>query len=227
MIFEKNGTRDKARDVCLRVLKESNKSRFDSYSVRNSVLIISHITFRDCRAHIFPDNLSGIMEIAVFVEISHLESPVYFYFIFMVNVKLNWRDVILSTPGLHGSGHIWTDDFFLPVQPVYTVPFKFFYRLQYRLHVKSKKTCTVPRFSCKRKVDSCKFCPFKNFSGPVLTGSQRGHFILFCIQLFRERLSEKVHATIQKGIVGGFEFTFLQRNLKEWHLRPWTYVCEC
>ena len=58
-------------------------------------------------------------------------------------------------------------------------------------------------------------------------GSQRGHFILFCIQLFRERLSEKVHATIPKGIVGGFEFTFLQRNLKEWHLRPWTCVREC
>ena len=47
------------------------------------------------------------------------------------------------------------------------------------------------------------------------------------IQLFRERLSKKVHATIPKGIVGGFEFTVLQRNLKEWHERPWTYVCEC
>ena len=35
------------------------------------------------------------------------------------------------------------------------------------------------------------------------------------IQLFRKRLSEKVHATIPKGIVGGFEFTVLQRNLKE------------
>ena len=35
------------------------------------------------------------------------------------------------------------------------------------------------------------------------------------LQLFRERLSEKVHATIPKGIVGGFEFTVLQRNLKE------------
>ena len=45
-------------DVCLRVLNESNKSRFDSYSVRNSVLIISHITFRDCRVHSFFDNLS-------------------------------------------------------------------------------------------------------------------------------------------------------------------------
>ena len=38
--------------------------------------------------------------------------------------------------------------------------------------------------------------------------------------LFRERLSEKVHATIPKGIVGSFEFTFVQRNLKEWHERP-------
>ena len=35
------------------------------------------------------------------------------------------------------------------------------------------------------------------------------------IQLFREMLSEKVHATSPKGIVGGFEFTVLQRNLKE------------
>ena len=47
------------------------------------------------------------------------------------------------------------------------------------------------------------------------------------IQLFRKRLSEKVHATIPKGIVGGFEFTLLLRNLKERHERPWTYVCEC
>ena len=47
-----------AVDICLRVLKESNKSRFDSYSVRNSVLIISHITFRDCRVHMFSANLS-------------------------------------------------------------------------------------------------------------------------------------------------------------------------
>ena len=45
-------------DICLRVLKESNKSRFDSYSVRNSALIISHVTFRDCRLHIFSDNFS-------------------------------------------------------------------------------------------------------------------------------------------------------------------------
>ena len=41
-----------------------------------------------------------------------------------------------------------------------------------------------------------------------------------CIQLFRERWSEKVYATIRKGAVGGFEFIALQRNLKEWHERP-------
>ena len=34
------------------------------------------------------------------------------------------------------------------------------------------------------------------------------------IQLFREKLSEKVHATILKGIVGGFVSPVLQRILK-------------
>ena len=42
-----------AMDVCLRLLKESNKSRFDSYCVRNNALIIYHITFRDYYVHIF------------------------------------------------------------------------------------------------------------------------------------------------------------------------------
>ena len=45
-------------DENLPLLKESNKSRFDSYSVRNNVLIISHITFRVCHVHIFSDILS-------------------------------------------------------------------------------------------------------------------------------------------------------------------------
>ena len=40
-------------------------------------------------------------------------------------------------------------------------------------------------------------------------------------------MSKKVHATVPKGIVGGFEFLVLQRNLKEWHKRPWTNVPEC
>ena len=44
--------------MCLRVVRESSKSIFDSYSVGNSVLLISHITFRDCQVHIFSDNLS-------------------------------------------------------------------------------------------------------------------------------------------------------------------------
>ena len=45
-------------DICLPVLKESNKSRFDSNSVKNSGFNISHITLRDCRMHIFSGNLS-------------------------------------------------------------------------------------------------------------------------------------------------------------------------
>ena len=51
--------------------------------------------------------------------------------------------------------------------------------------------------------------------------------LYYRIQLFQERLSEKVHATIPKGIVGDFEFTVFQRSFKEWHERPWKYVCEC
>ena len=53
-------------DIRLRVLKESNKSRFDSYiySVRKSVLIISDITLGDCRLHIFPTTFIGIFSSA-------------------------------------------------------------------------------------------------------------------------------------------------------------------
>ena len=50
-----------AMDICLQLLKERNNRRFSSYSVRNRlliILIISHITFRDCRIHIFSINLS-------------------------------------------------------------------------------------------------------------------------------------------------------------------------
>ena len=52
-----------AADVCLRVLKKSNKRSFDSHSVRNSVLIISHITFRDCHGTSLP---TTFLEIAVY-----------------------------------------------------------------------------------------------------------------------------------------------------------------
>ena len=43
----------------------------------------------------------------------------------------------------------------------------------------------------------------------------------------RNIVGKNVHATIPKGIVGGFEFTVFQRNLKEWQERPWIHVCEC
>ena len=55
----------KAKEMCFRVLKASNKSRFDSYSCQEQ--IISHISFRDCREHIFSDNLSRNIEIAVYI----------------------------------------------------------------------------------------------------------------------------------------------------------------
>ena len=63
-----------AMDIRLRVLKESNKSRFDSYSVRNSELILSHITFRDCRVHIFSDDLSQNSCIRFHNPLSYLEA---------------------------------------------------------------------------------------------------------------------------------------------------------
>ena len=48
-------------DICLGVLKESDKSRFDSHNRVKSVLIIFHIThntFRDCRVQFFPQPFS-------------------------------------------------------------------------------------------------------------------------------------------------------------------------
>ena len=57
-------------DVCLRELKESG---FDSYSVRNSVLIISNITFRIVACTFFP---TSFLEIAVYYELTMACSPV-------------------------------------------------------------------------------------------------------------------------------------------------------
>ena len=59
---------------------------------------------------------------------------------------------------------------------------------------------------------------YANVINPIQTGLFGPS--AYYIQPFRGRLSEKVHATIPKGIVGGFEFTVFQRNLKEWHERP-------
>ena len=43
--------------TCLRVLKESNKRMFHSYTARNSVLTISQIILRDCCVRISSDKL--------------------------------------------------------------------------------------------------------------------------------------------------------------------------
>ena len=48
----------KAMKMCLPVLTEATKVGSTATVARNSVSIISHITFRDCRVHIFSDNLS-------------------------------------------------------------------------------------------------------------------------------------------------------------------------
>ena len=42
---------------------------------------------------------------------------------------------------------------------------------------------------------------------------------------FEKGCRKKMHATIQKGIVGGFDCTVFQSNLNKWYERPRTYVC--
>ena len=42
----------------------------------------------------------------------------------------------------------------------------------------------------------------------------------------RKVVGKGVRDNPDTAIVVGFEFTVLQRNLKEWLERPWTYVCE-
>ena len=49
-------------DICLRVLKKSNKSRFDGYSVRKNVLIISLLPFGIAACIFF---LTAFLEIPV------------------------------------------------------------------------------------------------------------------------------------------------------------------
>ena len=90
--FRKNDTRD--HRLCFPVLKRSSKSRFNSYGVRNSVLIISHITFRDCCVHFFSDNLSrnrciqnmDPWSMDLFVDPVLAGLPLLFFFCFFVQV---------------------------------------------------------------------------------------------------------------------------------------------
>ena len=71
-------------------------------------------------------------------------------------------------------------------------------------------TFRIQPVAVKKNLGSC------SISFLVHPGRSPG-MLLLClsasrIQLFRKRLSEKVHATIPKGIVGGFECSVLQRN---------------
>ena len=64
-------------------------------------------------------------------------------------------------------------------------------------------------------------CP-PSFKRKVNRGKGLSPFLCFCFvclfvcfyQLFRERLTERVHATIPKGIVGGFEFSVDPKKLE-------------
>ena len=58
-------------DICLRVLKESNKSRFDGYRVRNSVLIM--LPFGIVACTFFP---TTFLEIVVY---ENLYKPIFYH----------------------------------------------------------------------------------------------------------------------------------------------------
>ena len=85
------------------------------------------------------------------------------------------------------------------------------------LHNKSRRLNTMKSFLAFKVISTWIFVYFqKGFTMKLSQNNQLPTAILFCfIQLFRERLSQKGHATIPKGLVGGFEFTVLQRSLKE------------
>ena len=80
-----------AMGVCLRVLKESNKSRFDSYSVRNIVLIISHITFQGLsRAHFFQQPFSKQLYTGIPLSVdTRLERRLYSAIISIINIFID------------------------------------------------------------------------------------------------------------------------------------------
>ena len=86
-------------DICLRLLKESKKSRLDSYSVRNSVLMISHITFRNCRVHFFSDNLSRSSCIRIGTKLEGWTGQKVFYCL----IEWSWIVIIVSiNENMHG-----------------------------------------------------------------------------------------------------------------------------
>ena len=48
----------------------------------------------------------------------------------------------------------------------------------------------------------------------------RNNLGLLHTAISRKVVGKNVHATMAKGIVGGFELTVFQKNFKEWHKGP-------
>ena len=89
----------------LRVLKESNTSRFDSYSVKNSELIASHITFRDCRVHIFSDNLPRNSRILYYTTPHYTMIMMMMTMMMMMMMMMIIIIIIISSQGFLPTGY--------------------------------------------------------------------------------------------------------------------------
>ena len=93
-------------DICLRVLKESSKFRLGGCSVSD----ISHITFRDCRVHIFSDNPSR--NSCIHQKTSCISYERYYnilkHLIFKVWISANFKHLLLLARKLKEP---WWDDF--------------------------------------------------------------------------------------------------------------------
>ena len=95
-------------------------------------------------------------------------------------------------------------------------------------------TRKLARLSCGISGDGRSFYDFiwvlsQLFKGSITRYTMHAQWKneLISFTAISRKVVAKVNATIPKIIVGGFEFTLRQRNLKEWHARRWTYACEC
>ena len=66
------------------------------YRVRNNVLIISYITFRDCRVHIFADNLSTMQTSLDKLDMFSNLTSLFFAVSINIPLKINCRGSILT-----------------------------------------------------------------------------------------------------------------------------------
>ena len=95
-------------------------------------------------------------------------------------------------------------------------------------HVTRRKRRVVKTITSRYSI------PPVNPSAPTKDGTVASRYCVFhfldpwyWLQLFRENAVGNSASYNHESIVGGSEFTVLQRDLKEWHERPWTHVCEC